>query len=165
MASPGVRITPLAERKKGIPSASARGPSMMMAISESSLIPLRTPGSPGRPGARWMWVRPMGASPPARMGAQRRRRVPWARVGGSASGVRSGVSSSAGTCSECPWLARMRRGWGRSAKRPLGSAATTRRTSSSETPAKRRSRSRAPTSAKPSGPMGSPSAAAPWRRT
>lgn len=62
------------------------------------LLPLRTPGSPGSPPARWMWVRPMGASPPLRMLSQQRRRVPCARVGGSASAVSSGVSSSAGTC-------------------------------------------------------------------
>lgn len=39
---PGVRITPLAERKKDIPSARARGPSMNTAISQWGRMPAET---------------------------------------------------------------------------------------------------------------------------
>lgn len=53
---PTVSNTPFSDQKNSIPSARALGTSIYTARSQSLLMPLMTPSSPGRPGARWMCV-------------------------------------------------------------------------------------------------------------
>lgn len=98
-AFPGVRITPLAEQKKGIPSVRARGPSMNTATSQFGRMPLMTPGSPGNPEAKWMCVLPWRDKPFSRIDGQCFQNVPWTSVKGRACGVSRGVSSNSGTSS------------------------------------------------------------------